>query len=65
MSVIAILLLAVHPVYEGMNVLGLPYGSAGAKLDGFWESSSFASFPPRAFADGEESKDLPQTEKTC
>ena len=48
---------------ERPDFLRFPNGSAGAELDGPGETAGAASLPPCAFADGDDGKDLGQTEK--
>ena len=63
-SVMASLLLTVNVLNECKNVFGLPYGSAGAKLDGFGVASRLAASPPRAFTDRDKSLHLRKAKKT-
>ena len=51
-------------VDECDDLLGPPHGSAGAKLDRLGKTACAAALPPCAFADGDDGKDLGQTEKT-
>ena len=60
----ASLLLTVNALNECKNVFGLPYGSAGAKLDGFGVAPRLAASPPRAFADRDKSQHLRKAKKT-
>ena len=48
---------------EGPDFLGFPNGSARAEFDGLGEAACAAAFPPCAFADGDDCKDLGQAEK--
>lgn len=45
-------------IYERFDFFGSPDGSARAKFDWFGKASSAATFPPCAFADGNDGKDL-------
>lgn len=63
-SAMASLLLTVNALNECKNVFGLPYGSAGAKLDGFGVAPRLAASPPRAFADRDKSQHLRKAKKT-
>ena len=48
---------------EGPDFLGFPNGSAGAEFDGLGEAAYAAAFPPCAFADGDDGKNLGETKK--
>ena len=45
------------------DFLRLPNRSAGAELYGLGETACAAAFPPGAFADGDDGKNLGQAEK--
>ena len=64
---ISLLIVALRPnagVFdERPNFLRFPNGSARAEFDGPGEAACTAAFPPCAFADGDDGKDLGQTEK--
>ncbi len=49
---------------EGADVFDPPHGSAGTELYGLGIAPGAAPLPPRAFADGEDGKNLGQTQKT-
>ena len=49
---------------ERSDFLSFPNGSAGAELYGLGETACATAFPPGAFADGDDGKNLGQAEKT-
>lgn len=57
------LLLVADALDERSDIFGSPYSCTGAELDRFGETAGAASLPPGAFADGENGKNLGQTEK--
>jgi hypothetical protein len=59
----ALLILDAYTVDERGYVFGPPSGSAGATLDRPGKTAGAASFPPCAFTDGNDGKNLGQTKK--
>ena len=59
-----IVILSAEAFHQGGDVFGPPDGGARAEFYGFGVTAGPASFPPRAFADGEDGKNLGQTEKS-
>ena len=48
---------------ECLDFFSPPHGSARTKLDRLGKTAGTTTFPPRAFTDGDEGKNLGQTEK--
>jgi len=63
MAAPALSVLSAKALHQGRYVLGPPSGSASAKFYRLGKAACAASFPPCGFPDGEDGKDLGQTEK--